>query len=196
MRIETKTYEVYHLHELTKEARNKAHSNWMEHFDYTWDEENRNTLQVFERIFKIKVEKWSYDSHTYNYRFTSHYSEEENNLKGIRLLKYLVNNHWDDLYIPKTYWGWNDGKKRKSHIFVTDDCTLTGYCMDYEILQPIYDFLKAPDATTLCELMDRCLDNFFQACRDDMEYQLSEEAFAESCEFNAYEFLSDGTLFN
>jgi hypothetical protein len=66
----------------------------------------------------------------------------------------------------------------------------------YEILQPIYDFLKAPDNTTLYELMIKCLNGFFKACRDDMEYQLSEEAFAESCEANNYEFLSDGTLFN
>ena len=76
MRIETKTYEVYQFHELTKEAQVKAHRHWVEHFDYIWSEENRNTLQAFEQVFKIKVEKWSYDSCTYNYRFTSHYSEE------------------------------------------------------------------------------------------------------------------------
>ena len=68
--------------------------------------------------------------------------------------------------------------------------------MDYEILQPIYDFLKSLDNTTLYELIDRGLDSFFKACKDDMEYQLNEEAFAESCEANNYEFLSDGTLFN
>ena len=196
MRIETKTYEVYQFHELTKEAQVKAHRHWVEHFDYTWSEENRNTLQAFERVFKIKVEKWSYDSCTYNYRFTSHYSEEEDNLKGIRLLKYLVNNHWNDLYISKTYWGKNYKKKRKSRVFVTNDCVLTGYYIDYDILKPIYDFLKSPDNTTLCELIDKCLVGFFKTCRDDMEYQLSEEAFAESCEGNNYEFLSNGTLFN
>lgn len=133
---------------------------------------------------------------SYWYRFTSPYSEEEDNLKGVRLLKYLVNNYWNDLYIPKTIWGHNYKTKRKSRVFVTNDCVLTGYYMDYEILQPIYDFLKAPDNTTLYELMNKCLNGFFKACRDDMEYQLSEEAFAESCEANNYEFLSDGTLFN
>ena len=196
MRTETRTYEVYNLHELTREAQAKAHSHWAEHFNYGWDEENRKTLQAFERTFNIKAERWSYDSCTYTYRFTSHYSEEEDNMKGTRLLKYLVNNYWNDLYPPKTYWSGNYKKKRKSRVFVSDDCVLTGYCIDYEILKPIYDFLKSPDDTTLHELMDRCLDGFFKACRDDMEYQLSEEAFAESCEANNYEFLSDGTLFN
>ena len=73
---------------------------------------------------------------------------------------------------------------------------LTGYYMDYEILHPIYDLLKSPDQTTLYELMDRCLNGFFKARRDDLEYQLSEEVFAESCKANNYEFLSNGTLFN
>lgn len=117
-------------------------------------------------------------------------------MKGTRLLKYLVNNYWEDLYPPKTYWRRNYKKKRKSRVFVSDDCVLMGYYIDYEILKPIYDFLRAPDDTALYELMDRCLDGFFKACRDDMKYQLSEEAFAESCEANSYEFLSNGTLFN
>lgn len=154
MRTETRTYEVYNLHELTREAQAKAHSHWAEHFDYGWADENEKTLQTFEQTFNIKVDRWSYDSCTYYYRFTSHYSEEEDNLKGTRLLKYLVNNYWNDLYIPKTYWSRNYKKKRKSRVFVTDDCVLTGYYMDYEILQPIYDFLKSPDQTTLYELMD------------------------------------------
>ncbi len=87
MRTETRTYEVYNLHELTREAQAKAHSHWAEHFDYGWDRENRATLQAFERIFNIKVDRWSYDSCTYWYRFTSHYNEEEDNLKGVRLEK-------------------------------------------------------------------------------------------------------------
>ena len=40
MRTETRTYEVYNLHELTREAQAKAHSHWAEHCDYTWDREN------------------------------------------------------------------------------------------------------------------------------------------------------------
>lgn len=175
MRTETRTYEVYNLHELTKEAQAKAHSHWAEHFDYGWADENEKTLQAFEQTFNIKVDRWSYDSCTYWYRFTSHYSEEEDNLKGTRLLKYLVNNYWNDLYIPKTIWGHNYKTKRKSRVFVTNDCVLTGYYMDYEILQPIYDFLKVSDNTTLYELMNKCLNGFFKACRDDMEYQLSEK---------------------
>ena len=63
MRTETRTYEVYNLHELTKEAQAKAHSHWAEHFDYSWADENEKTLQAFEQTFNIKVDRWSYDRH-------------------------------------------------------------------------------------------------------------------------------------
>ena len=62
---------------------------------------------------------------------------------------------------------------------------------------PIYDFLKAPDTrTTLYDLMDKCLNSFFKSCRDDMEYQCSEESFEESCAANDYEFLGNGKMYN
>lgn len=195
MRTVTKAFKIYKLDELTKEARNKAYSNWVQNFEYGDNGENEATLEAFLQIFNIKVDRWSYDDIRYWYYFTSHYTEDQDNLKGVRLLKYLINNYWYKLYIPKTIWGDNYKTIRDSRVFVTNDCVLTGYYMDYEILQPIYDFLKAPDNTTLYELMDRCLDNFFKACRDDMKYQLSEEAFAEYCEVSNYEFLSNGKLF-
>lgn len=103
MRTETRTYEIYNFHELTREAQAKAHSHWAEHFDYGWADENEKTLQAFEQTFNIKVDRWSYDSCTYWYRFTSHYSEEEDNLKGTRLLKYIVNNYWRNMYILSLY---------------------------------------------------------------------------------------------
>ena len=162
MRTETRTYEVYNLHELTRESQAKAHSHWAEHCDYGWDKENRATLQAFERIFNIKADRWSYDSCTYWYRFTSHYSEEEDNMKGTRLLKYLVNNYWEDLYPPKTYWSRNYKKKRKSRVFVSDDCVLTGYYIDYEILKPIYDFLKVPDEYRPLRTYGQVLGRIFQ----------------------------------
>lgn len=62
MRTETRTYEVYNLHELTREAQAKAHNHWAEHFDYGWADENEKTLQAFEGVFNIKVNRWSYDS--------------------------------------------------------------------------------------------------------------------------------------
>ncbi|KGN81948.1 hypothetical protein HW49_03470 [Porphyromonadaceae bacterium COT-184 OH4590] len=196
MRKETITFNVYQIHELTVEAKENAYNHWLNQFNYIWDYENRKTLEQFEQIFNIKANKWSYDTDSYYYRFTSYYSKKEDNLKGIRLLKYLVNNYWTYLFVPKTIWNRSYKKKRNSRVFVTDDCVLTGYYMDYEILRPLYDFMKAPDNTTLYGLMNKCLDNFFNACKDDMAYMVSEEAFEDDCLENNSEFLLNGELYS
>lgn len=196
MKTVVREYEVYPFNELSKKARENAYCEWMQHFEYAWSSENRATMKRFEEIFNISITDWSYDSYTYNYRFTSHYNGKEEELCGVRLLKYIINNYWYALFITKTYWTRDYKKTRKSRIFVQNDCVLTGYCADYDILQPIYDFIKAPDNTTLYELMNKCLNSFFKYCRDDMKYQTSEEAFEETCTANDYEFLSDGKIFN
>ena len=193
MRTVTKTYDIYQLGELSATARETAYSEWLNTFDYSWASDNRNTLDAFERIFNIKVTDWSYDTCRYSYHFTSHYSGDEEELSGIRLLKFIVNNYWHTLFKPKTYYL---KKQRKSRVFTDKCCVLTGYCADEDILKPIHDFLKSPDKdTTLYDLMDKCLDSFFKSCRDDMEYQCSEECFEESCEANDYEFYESGKMY-
>ena len=198
MRTITKTYAIFPLAELSATARETAYTEWLRTFEYSWSGDNRNTLDAFESIFNIKVTDWGYDTCRYSYRFTSHYSGEEEELNGIRLLKYLVNNYWHILFKPRTYYlKGNFKKQRKSRVFKESSCVLTGYCADEDILKPIYDFLKSPDTdTTLYDLMDKCLDNFFKSCRDDMEYQCSEESFEESCEANEYEFFENGEMYN
>ena len=175
MRTITRTYDLFQLAELSAVARETAYGEWLHTFEYGWNSENRNTLDAFESVFNIKVNDWSYDTCRYSYHFTSHYSGEEEQLNGIRHLKYIVNNYWHILFKPKTYYLKGDYKKRrKSRVFTDNCCVLTGYCADEDILKPIYDFLKAPDTrTTLYDLMDKCLDSFFKSCRDDMVYQCS-----------------------
>ena len=198
MRTITRTYDIFPLAELSTAARETAYSEWLSTFEYAYSSDNRSTLEAFERIFNVKVTNWSYDTCLYSYRFTSHYSGEEDELSGIRLLKYLVNNYWHTLFKPKTYYlKGNFKKQRRSLLFTDSSCVLTGYCADEDILKPIYDFLKSPDTdTTLYDLMDKCLDSFFKSCRNDMEYLSSEESFEESCEANGYEFLENGKMYN
>ena len=198
MRTVTRTYDIFPLAELSATARQAAYSEWLSNFEYFWDSDNRNTLDAFESIFNIKVLDWNYDTNSYSYRFTSYYSGGQEELRGIRLLKYLVNNYWHTLFRPKVYHvRGNFKKQRKSRLFTDSNFVLTGVCTDDGILKPIYDFLKSPDTnTTLYELMDKCLDNFFKSCRDDMEYQCSEESFEESCEINEYEFLENGKFYS
>ena len=146
MRTITRTYDLFQLAELSAAARDTAYNEWLRTFEYGWDSDNRNTLEAFESVFKVKVNDWSYDTCRYSYRFTSRYSGEEEELSGIRLMKHIVNNYWHTLFKPKTYYlKGNFNKQRKSRIFTDNCCVLTGYCADEDILRPIYDFLKAPE---------------------------------------------------
>ena len=154
MRTITRTYDLFQLAELSAAARDTAYNEWLRTFEYGWNSDNRNTLEAFESVFRVKVNDWSYDTCRYSYRFTSRYSGEEEALCGIRLLKYIVNNYWHTLFKPKAYYlKGNYKKRRKSRVFTDNCCVLTGYCADEDILRPIYDFLKAPDTrTTLYDL--------------------------------------------
>ena len=169
MRTETRTYDVYKVDELSFTAKENAYNRWLAGYEYPWQSENMATLKAFEGI-----------------------------LCGVRLLKFIVNNYWHSLFKPKTYWHGKDfNKQRRSRISVTEDCVLTGYCADMDILKPIYDFLKAPDKhTNLHDLMDECIGSFFRFCSRDVEDCTDEEAFEHDCEANGYEFLSNGEFFN
>ena len=168
MRTETRTYTLYRITELSEEAKEKAHTEWLcNRYFYNWTHENYRSKQ----------------------------EDCIDGLSGWRLMAYLINHHWNDLYTPKYFWKGTKG--RKSRIFVDICCPLTGYYIDNDILDPIYKFLKSPIGNvTFDNLMNKCLDSFFRACRDDMENTQTLEYFMEESNTNGWEYLSDGKLFN
>ena len=195
MRTVTIDYDLFQVQELSQKAQRTAHQNWLINKEYFHSEENRKTLLEFEKLFDIRVRGWNYDSCNYNYRFETTLSGDIEELRGVRLAIYITNNHWFKLFQYKKYW---KGKtKRKSRVMFDADCTLTGYCADHSILEPIYDFLKTPNKEiTYLKLMDTCLDTFFRFCKDDVVYSDSEEYFNEESNANELEYLANGKLFN
>ncbi|KAB6147086.1 hypothetical protein GA398_13030 [Bacteroides xylanisolvens] len=196
MRTETRTYTLYRITELSEEAKEKAHSEWLcNRYFYGWTYENRQTLDAFCERFGIVCGNWRYDADNYSYDYRSRQEDCIDSLSGWRLATYLMNNHWNDLYQKKYFW--KGMKGRKSRIFVDTCCPLTGYYIDNDILDPIYQFLKSPTGNvTFDNLMNKCLDSFFRACRDDMESTQTLEYFTEESKANDWEYLSDGKLFN
>jgi hypothetical protein len=68
----------------------------------------------------------------------------------------------------------------------------TGFCLDYPLWSTFYDqFKKTGDAK---HAFDAALDAGFRELRDDIEYQLSDEAIDENISINEYEFYDDGRL--
>ena len=105
MRTETRTYTLYRITELSEEAKEKAHNEWLcNRYFYGWTHENRQTLNTFCERFGIVCRNWRYDACNYSYDYRSRQEDCIDRLNGWRLAAYLMNNHWNDLYTPKYFW--------------------------------------------------------------------------------------------
>lgn len=113
MRTETRTYTLYRITELSEEAKEKAHGEWLcNRYFYGWTYENRQTLDAFCERFGIVCRNWRYDACNYSYDYRSRQEDCIDSLSGWRLVAYLMNNHWNDLYTRK-YFG-TEGKGEKA----------------------------------------------------------------------------------
>lgn len=191
---------AYNINELSEDAKQRAYEDWLHDFDYFWDDDNRATLQAFCELFPVKVTDWEYGYRNY-IRFTlttaDTYTERcYYDFTGLRLLKYIVNNYWHNLFRPK-YLGYVNGKPRYSRCQREACCVLTGYCVDEDILAPLYDFLKdyrTFDSNTFEDLMKLCLENWIDACRKDYEACQEFDYFIDHAHINKYEYLEDGRM--
>ncbi len=186
----TETFTLYKLEELSEAAKENALHQLRDDEDF-FATDNRNTLDAFEKIFPITVKDWEYGYHNH-IGFTFDAEEEISELSGIRLMAYIYNNYFSDLWRGK--WYYKNGKERRSKVIFDNSLPLTGYFTDDAILEPIFNFLKKPDGTTFYDLLYDCLQSWIYACNKDAEYQRSEEALLEMAEANDYLFDEHGRI--
>ena len=168
--VETK---VYTFEELSQDAQENALYQFWHHTEYPWQGEVKDTLDAFTDLFDFSVYHWEYDSIMASFResFPEYYHELKNN----------VAREWF---------------KRQSKIIYNDDCPLTGYYLDVDILHPIRTFVDVNLRTdSVADILSECVDNFFAAVVQDVEYYYSIESFAEHCAMNEYEFLENGDFY-
>ncbi len=200
---ETRTIQVYKVTELSEKAKDHAFYRWLEYDSYSWQDENRDTLDSFCKLFPVKVAHWEYDDLHYSIRCElSDYCYAPVSMSGWRLATYIWNNYGHVLFPGKYYskGRYVDGKyqykSRTSKIILNPrNCCLTGFCRDEDMLDPVYDFLQKPDGTTFEELMKACCEAWGRACMQDMEASTTMEAFEEFCETNDMLFDVSGRLF-
>jgi len=187
--------------------KNPAFSKWLEN-DYDNYSELKNTLQVFENVFNIKT-NWSFGNYiSYIELNTNNIEDYILELSGVRLLKYLYNNYFNDLYKGEYFSLWSkkdksfkyykEGhavlKSKYSKVIFKNDCVLTGVCYDDDILKPIYKFLKNPKNISFKDLLKECLKSWLKVANAEYDYRTSEEYFIEEIEANGYEFTEDGDI--
>jgi len=193
---------LYKLDELSEKAKEEARFNWLSAGDSDMSsEDNRRTLGAFQSVMPVSVKRWEYGGTPGHVRweFDNGVSEQVQELRGQRLATYLWNNYKRHLFSGRYYsksYQKPDGtygiKSRRSKITIEHSCELTGYCVDEDILEPIYKFLEKPDDQTFGELISECFHSWLKSCEAMWEYEQSMEAFRETCEANDYEFYEDG----
>lgn len=187
------TIKVYKFQELSPKVQEKVIEQFQnEDWLYSWQDENNETLKAFEKIFPVIVRDWEYGGGRTDINFKFLIDEDHENLTGIRLMKFIINNYGGFLW-KKKYLKHVKGKARYSRIQKEASCALTGYYMDEEILEPIYNFLKKPkDGVTFEDILRDCLWSWVHACEKDWEQAYSRENIEEMLEANEYEFTAGG----
>lgn len=157
--------------------------------------EYRATLEKFEKLFGIDVsyevdycgERHCIKSDFYPIgEYCNEISAKE--LYGKYVLR-VLNQIYDDIFPKKRFWGkfkWDENgksltKTRYSKILRNyDGCPLTGVCYDVTILEPIKNFLRKPDVKiSLWDLVEECLDKFFEEWYKEYEYCCDNDEFIE-----------------
>lgn len=197
--MKTVSIELYKFDELSDESKEIAVNEYLSAGDfYHWGSDNEATLKAFENLFPVTATNWEYSyQNVINYTLDPVDYDEVWEFTGIRLQKWLVNNYWHDLFKPKFIYKVLDGKSKSKHSKCQWDncCVLTGYCVDDDILKPIYDFLKTPDNSTLEDLLYDCLQSWIFACNQEYEACQEFDYVAENLEINEYDFTVDGKFY-
>lgn len=207
--IRTKVYEFNELSESSKEKaisqyRNNSYNNNSYYF-----EEITDSVKAVAELFNLKFGR-EYTDIRYG-----HIDDCILELSGIRLYKYILNNYYSSLFVPKYIKKIDrvlrckqfickvrEGKNGKyttiySRLNASNDgCPLTGVCYDYDILQPVYEFLKKPDKSTTFEDLIKDIEHAIsKTFRDAEEWVNSDEFITEEIKNNECEFTQDGNLF-
>ena len=199
---------AYTFQELSKEIKEKLVEAEQEYrindYDFPWQNENQEPLKVFCNLFNITWKNYEYwPGVDINYKINLY--DEVLKLTGPRLAAYLWNNHKQDLYKAKIRYKrqytpegkYTGSKIYRSNLFLANRCTLTGYCLDDDFLEPIYKFFETQsNKVDLEELYQECLYSGLKAMNKDCEYFISPEACKEHLEEIAQLYTMQGDLIN
>lgn len=212
--MKTITVNLYSFDELSEQSKRVAINNYDTDYDINQIyEESYESYKAFCEIFGLT-------EYICDDKFYLNINNLEDNileLKGIRLAKWLWNNHKHNLFSGK-YYGYSsyhngrikhnrvntkilsDGKffnAYKSAITLSNDSVLTGLFYDDILLKPIYDFLNYDskyfnEDQTLDTLLLDCLGNLNKTVLTEVSSIYSKEHISEYYRENNIEFYKNG----
>jgi len=220
-----KTIKLYRWQELSKEVRNDIIDR--NNFDFGYEimedygRDYEQSLKSFCDAMGIDVD-YSVDYCAYHFRFVfkdddyllgdfEHNGMYAEDVCGKYLRRYLNKYVIDKIFPYKEYLGRYDREKRcYVHRKVSNiireklhDCPLSGCSYDITLLSPIVDCLSnvIKDDYSLNDLINECLDKFFEEWHKDYEYWCDNEddcldEWLTNCRYCDKYFYEDGTEYH
>jgi hypothetical protein len=195
--------------ELSQEALERAHNNYVSNLEYVWGDDVVETIKRGLDSLGCTLKDYSIDFSGYRSHYRIDYDYNIAEFTGRKLYSYL--NHWYQCNVVERlrYSLHADGKRKSSYyaykydgctkvrvskvMFAYADCVFTGVCFDESFIKHITDYLKSPDySLTLKDIVESCVDATIEDGCNDYEYQCSLEYFLEECDANGYEFYENG----
>ena len=205
--MRTVEVKVYSFEELTPEAQAKALDKVRE-FEQEFGMEPSvgdavDTIKKAFDEFGINLKDWSIGTDRYRSFVRFDVDEHVEELKGMRLRTWLLNNHYNLFFQKKTYGKHKERANGKwSHdryskiIFVESSCPLTGVCYDEDFLDTFRAFIKKPNNSTLEDLLNSAADDIFKTLESEYEWRTSDEGIMETSDINDSEFTEYGEVWN
>ena len=157
--------------------------------------EYRNTLEMIERIFRVKIYDWSVNEYNSYFRFDFVGIDEDMENEPRLLLRYLNTNVLPCIDNKKRYYSKTARASRKSRILSNKsyDYCLTGCWCDDAVDNALNNINQSvKNHLNVREFVKSILEGFFEQWQNDCEYAYSDECIAEEIEANDYEFYENG----
>lgn len=197
--MRTIQYKVYTYDELNAQAQQLAVDSLRDRIADTRIESDsadyRNTLEMIEQVFRVKVRDWYIDSCTYFYRFDFVGIDEDIENEPRLLLRYLNTNVLPCIDNKKRYYSKTARVSRKSRILCNKEYNycLTGCWCDDAVDNALNNINQSvKNQLSAREFIDGILESFFKQWQNDNENAISDECVAEEIEANDYEFFENG----
>jgi hypothetical protein len=165
------TIKVYTYSELSEQAQERAREWFIGDGCWHWGGEWWQSAQEFSDIAPIDILSADYNRAEVDISWSA--DSETSELSGLRAWKWLQNNGWFALAAQNVKGG----------------CTLTGYCGDCPLFDPLQEYASAPlSVPSLEQVFYECAQAWVTQASGDLDYYQSEEYIAES----GFEFTESG----
>ncbi len=197
--MKTIEYKIYRYDELSEQAQQVAIEATRDSIaDMRIESESaeyRNTLEMIEQIFRVKIYDWSVDEYNSYFRFDFVGIDEDIENEPRLLLRYLNTNVLPCIDNKIRYYSKTARVSRKSRILSNKSYAycLTGCWCDDAVDNALNNINQSvKNKFNAREFVENLLEGFFKQWQNDSEYALSDECIAEEIEANDYEFYEDG----